>query len=579
MPPSSPASPSPGAYDGLLAAFEQAAALVDGRGVVAASNREWGDGPLPSHLDRDALVAAVEMLQQGTSPTVRFSSSEGSPWVARRFGEVIADAPEGLVLVVASPQRMATVRDQTHPSVSGRPVAIGSDDGEASAEGWIRRVESTTGLLGFELFEEHLDHAMRVASRRDSHVVLFTAELDELDMVAATFGPDVAAELVAAVASRLRTSLRPTDLASRDAAGRFWVLLVDIDSLDAAELVASRLVSDMARPFRVERRRLSGSVSLGVTVADPSESITRVEMSALESLRHAKNAGGNTFSITEAAGRKPVGRQIIDLARLENDDQIVVHYQPIVDTASGAVAGVEALMRWVHPHYGEVPAKEFVGLATSGGIFADLADRALVSAAEQWAALSLARQDLTPTLFVNLSPEQLRAPGEVDRIHHLLVATGLEPDQVVVEIVEEAMTLSPADSIARLVALRDLGVRIAVDDFGAGYSSLGRLRELPVDVLKVDRSLVRGIERDRRARQILSSVAALAEYLGVDCVVEGCETADEADCLGDLGFRLMQGFHFARPMAIDQLSGFLGARSVSTLSPRAPRVDGLAPGS
>ncbi len=248
--------------------------------------------------------------------------------------------------------------------------------------------------------------------------------------------------------------------------------------------------------------------------------------------------------IPRRRGSAQVELDIRDLAH----PQLLTYFQPIIDLETSAVVGAEALMRWDHPQHGVLDAARFIGLAADAGMLGAIANAALLAAGETWSGMRRSLGPTPPQLFVNLSPEQLDDPLAVDRIMEHLQRAGLSHDDVVLEITEGALGGRFAELVDQFRSMRAHGLRLAIDDFGSGYSSLGRLRHLHVQVLKIDRTMSKGIETDDRARRLLSSIATMSEELEVDCVVEGCESARQAHVLADLGFRFVQGYHFGRPV-------------------------------
>ena len=313
----------------------------------------------------------------------------------------------------------------------------------------------------------------------------------------------------------------------------------------------------MTRPFKLRGGQVEIALTIGVAIADRTKGADAVVEAAGFAFEEALAAGEHIVTATgfgdnpddppARPAKTDSAARRIDVADLR-EEELITYFQPVFDLTDQRVVAGEALMRWRHPHYGVLSAGEFLGLALNAGLLGALTDQALVTAAETWADL---RDDLgavPPRLFVNLSPEQLLSRVAVDRLYHLLIATGIPSSEVVVEVTEEAMSTRFDEMLSVLGEIRAQGLRIAIDDFGSGYSSLGRLRHLPVDVLKVDQSLVRGLETDHRARQVLAAVSTIAVELDVECIVEGIETAAEAGIVADLGFRFVQGYHFARPM-------------------------------
>jgi EAL domain-containing protein (putative c-di-GMP-specific phosphodiesterase class I) len=297
---------------------------------------------------------------------------------------------------------------------------------------------------------------------------------------------------------------------------------------------------------------------VGVAVADrcvDADAVFETACRLLDQLR-----GGSVPRVSLAAGdavgrvvttRVTHGERVIDLTDFRQDD-LVAYFQPIVDNTDGTVVAAEALARWRHPIHGVLTAGDFFGTAASAGMLGDLTDQALVNAAETWADLREGLPELRPRLFVNLSPEQMLGPMLPQRLVHLLRATNIPADELVVEITENALSSHLDDILAVMADIRSLGIRIALDDFGSGYSSLSRLRRMPVDVIKIDQELVAGLETDVKGQQMLGRLAAMADDLELEAVVEGVETAADALIVAELGFRYVQGYYYGHPVAADR---------------------------
>ena len=239
--------------------------------------------------------------------------------------------------------------------------------------------------------------------------------------------------------------------------------------------------------------------------------------------------------------------------------ELLVHYQPIVELASGRVAAVEALVRWRHPTRGLIGPDDFIALAEENGVILTLGRWVLAEAARQTAAWEAAG-DLDPDFFVsvNLSPIQVQRPEFIGAIESVVEETGLTPTRLVLELTETSMFQDTQATITKLQALRERGVRIAVDDFGTGYSSLGYLRQFPVDILKIAREFVVPADRDDDEWAFAHAIVALGQTLGLSIVAEGIEEAAQADRLRELGCELGQGYHFSRPMSARELATQLG---------------------
>ncbi len=552
--------------DELLEALPQAAALCDEHGIIRETNSRWaefrrvtgrgeGCGPgcdLLAECDADLPVPGRMTAATGSA----FRSVASGESDARHLeyawsidGDVRWYRVE-LTALTSAPLRRGVLLS-IHDVTSDRQVT------ERLTH--LAHHDPLTGLPNRTLFFELYPQIVALSQRRADSVYLLFCDLDRFKEVNTAHGHQMGDELLRAVASRLTASLRPSDVLCRFGGDEFLVLLPDAEDPEVAEQIARRLIKDVSRPFRIHDEQIEVGLSVGIALADPNDEPGDVLRQANEALFRAKEAGRSCTVLADQerlfAGRSGL-RAHLDLTEL-SQERMLTYFQPIVDLTDGRVVGVESLLRWSHPQYGVIPAGEFLALAVNSGLMGLLSEQALQTAASTWIDLRDELPEGAPKLFVNLSPEQLANKASIERLHHLLIATGLPPEEIVVEITEEAMTLQSRDIADRLAEMTDWGVGLAVDDFGAGYSSLGRLRHLPVEVLKLDRSLLRGIEVDRRARQLLSSIGSMAAELGVSCVVEGCESESEAAVLTDLGFRYAQGFHLGRPMPAEDLRQLL----------------------
>lgn len=559
----------------LVAAMPHAAAVIDRDGVTVVSNTSWVAiapdlAPLFSPTG-PALVADLdgrEVLE--LEPTISLIDPRPSP-ATSILAAIRGSAPDAVERLRIRPSagrspearfvevRVATIGDGSRFTLATCIEVASIDGGDA---GWdpVDR-HPLTGLPGRRLFLELLGQAMTMSDRHRYHPAALAVGISGLAEVEELHGVEARNELTVAVASRLKAGLRPGDVVAQTGDEQFVIMLPDVDGAYLAEAVAHRLGSEVGRPFRLGSARAAVELFIGVATAESSKSPATVLSAAEVALAEAWIDPGEEINATRrvvvsgGVGDVP-GHDVSSAARRINvadlrEEELVSYFQPIFDITDRRVVAGEALMRWRHPHYGVLSAGEFLGLAINSGLLATLTDQALVCSTETWADLRDRLGPRPPQLFVNLSPDQLLSRVAVDRLYHLLIATGLPPEDVVVEVTEEAMSTRFGEMLAVLTELRTHGLRVALDDFGSGYSSLGRLRHLPVDVIKVDQSMVRGLESDRRARQLLAAVATMATELDVECIVEGIETPGEAAIVGDLGFRYVQGFHFARPCPAD----------------------------
>jgi diguanylate cyclase (GGDEF)-like protein len=420
-----------------------------------------------------------------------------------------------------------------------------------------------TGLANRARFGEIL--AERLGAHRPASVLLI--DVDDFKMVNDTMGHAVGDQLLYEVAQRLRHHSAVTDLPARLGGDEFGVLL-DVDDQDTAEDAAGRILTALAVPFRVGEHQLLANASIGVALAGPGDSADEMLRNADIAMYAAKSAGKAVWARFEPRMRN----EVVNHARLGSElhNAIIRHelyllYQPVFDIATGRIAGAEALVRWRHPTRGNVSPGDFIPVAERSGLIVPLGSWVLREACEQLAAWHAEYGDAAiQAVNVNVAARQLREAGFVDEVAAVLSETGLRPANLVLEVTESSV-LDGRQVRDTLEALHELGVRLALDDFGTGQSSLSLLRAFPVDVLKLDKSFVDGIceGEDRGRLAVAAAVAQLAEYLQLKAVAEGIETEAQMTRLREMGYRLGQGFHLARPLPPDEV-GAIMAKNVRT---------------
>jgi diguanylate cyclase (GGDEF)-like protein len=414
-----------------------------------------------------------------------------------------------------------------------------------------------TGLANRSRFGSAL--AERLDAHQPSSVLLI--DIDDFKTVNDTMGHAVGDQLLFEVAQRLRHHSAVTDLPSRLGGDEFAVLL-EVDDADRAEEAAGRILSALAVPFRVGEHQLLAHASVGVALAGPGDSADEVLRNADIAMYAAKAAGKANWTRFEPRMRNDV----VNHARLGSElhNAIIRHelfllYQPVFDLTTGRISGIEALVRWRHPTRGFVSPADFIPVAERSGLIVPLGSFVLRAACEQLAAWQAEHGDgAIRAINVNVAARQLRDAGFVDEVAAVLSDTGLRPQNLILEVTESSV-LDGRQVRETLQALHELGVRLALDDFGTGQSSLSLLRAFPVDVLKLDKSFVDGIcdGEDRGRLAVAAAVAQLAEYLQLSAVAEGIETEAQMIRLREMGYRLGQGFHLARPLPADEVGAIM----------------------
>jgi diguanylate cyclase (GGDEF)-like protein len=429
------------------------------------------------------------------------------------------------------------------------------------AEIGMRRLalsDPLTGLANRLKLTERIDTAVSALHPRSPGIALLLLDLDGFKAVNDSFGHAIGDDLLAMVARRLRSSIRPSDIAARLGGDEFAILLERVD-YEQAEAAAQRVLSALSDPFVLSRSTVAISASIGLVHATDARGSQDLMRDGDVAMYRAKAEGKNRVVGFEPAMQARVMRRL----QLETEfrtgveaNEFVLHYQPLVDLETSEVAGVEALVRWEHPQRGLLLPKEFIDVAEDTGLIVQLGRWVIEQAARdaaQW--LDAHGRDLS--VSVNLSPRQLHDPELVATTAYALADAGITPDAWIVEITENLLLRDTELAKSRLSALRSLGVRVAMDDFGTGYSSLAYLDRYPVDILKIDRSFVEPLGYSPRSVALVRSIIELASALDIATVAEGVENLEQCEILRSLGCSRAQGFFFARPLPASEIAVLL----------------------
>lgn len=422
--------------------------------------------------------------------------------------------------------------------------------------------DTLTGLPNRALLLEQLEQALKRGRRRERPVALLFVDLDGFKAIYDRYGHQAGDEVLCEVARRLSLTVRGEDIAGRLSGDEFVVLLEDADE-DEARKAADRLLSALASPVELDETTVEVGASIGAAVWDPSgetpfvrtEDLMHSADAAMYRVKQQRDGGVHIYTPEDRRPGERLGRKERLQAAIENDE-LVLYYQPIVDLRDQHLAGAEALVRWDHPERGLVPPGDFIPFAEDSGLIRPLDDWVMHHATRQAATWM---DDPTVTVgsdfrvAVNLSARGYRESTVSRRIGEHLDAHELSPERLQLEITER-LALEETRPFA---ALRERGVSLAIDDFGTGYSSLLYLRHLDADVLKIDQYFVQEIDREGQTSIVLRSVLSIGNHLELDVIAEGVETAEQRDHLKNLGFRLAQGYHFARPMPVDVFTELL----------------------
>ncbi len=422
--------------------------------------------------------------------------------------------------------------------------------------------DALTALPNRFLVFERLTRMLKHRDETDEDVALLFIDVDRFKLVNDSYGHSLGDELLVAVAQRLRAETPKGSLIGRVGGDEFVVVLEEFDGLDVAREVAENLRAQFSVPFQVRDCEVYVSASIGVALASPSEVTTAESLlrDADTAMYQAKEAGRDAVAIFDSEMRDRSAR----LARLERDlhtalehDELVLHYQPVVELDMVKVVGFEALLRWNHPQLGTVPPLDFISIAEDTGLIVAIGAWVLETACRQLAAW---RRELAGgrdlVMSVNLSARQLREPGFVQTAIGAADHNGLDHGAVCLELTESLLMDQNPSARETLGSLRDLGFRISIDDFGTGYSSLAYLRTFQVDEVKIDKSFVDDLDHpDTPEESLVAAIVAMANALGISTTAEGVETPRQAECLASLRVNSAQGYVFARPTESENIPG------------------------
>lgn len=423
-----------------------------------------------------------------------------------------------------------------------------------------------TGLANRASILASIQHA--IDRGNGNHFALLFMDFDRFKLINDSLGHEFGDELLRKIAQRVRGVLRATDetmIPARLGGDEFVVLLDDLHSVDDGITIAERLLDALSQSYDLGGQMVSSTVSIGVVTSEHQFT------SAIDMLRDAdlamyksKADGKARYTVFDSVLRDKVQHRL----QLENDmragmarNEFVVEFQPIISLETGLMEGAEALARWMHPQRGMIGADEFIHVAEETGMIVPIGDRIINEACRhlaQWHRAPRAPADLIRA-HVNVSRLQLLLPDLLDVVQRALDEHGVPAECLHLEVTETIIMDNPEKVIARLTALREMGVKINIDDFGTGYSSLSCLHEFPIDYLKLDRSFIANVKNTPELAALLTAVVTLADHLRLKVVAEGIEDFDQVAKLKSLGCQYGQGYLFARPMSAEEVEALVGS--------------------
>ena len=455
------------------------------------------------------------------------------------------------------------------PDVRSIVVVVRDARQRRSEEEELRRLalqDPLTRLANRALFREHVERALAHQRRTPvCHAVLFL-DLDRFKNVNDSLGHAAGDDLLTIVAERITSRLRPGDVAARLGGDEFAILLENTSTNDAVA-VAERVIDVLTLPFTVQGREVISTASVGIAFSENVESAEAFLRNADVAMYRAKAAGRGRHEVFQPEMHHHALNRLnleAGLRRAVENNELVLHYQPVVDLANDRVAGVEVLVRWLDPHTGLIPPTEFIPVAEETGLIRPIGRFILDAACRQAQSWRQTLPSVPLHLCVNASVRQIEDDGFFDDVRNALDDTGFPGEALTLEITESLFMSDFEETITRLCRLKSLGLRLAVDDFGTGYSSLSYLRNLPIDILKIDKAFVDGVTKGVEQSAVARAVVKLARTFGLETVAEGIETSEQLEKLRSIGVDFAQGYFLSRPLDATAMETYLHQFQVGT---------------
>ena len=454
-------------------------------------------------------------------------------------------------------------------------VAEALEDGVSEAAlAYAATHDALTGLPNRTLLQQRLAEALDRHRRLEEAMAVIFFDLDRFKKVNDSLGHRAGDELLVAASRRIESVVRPSDLVARFGGDEFVVVCQGLIGEIEALGIADRIREALERPFTVNDSHGAGQpvyISASLGVAWPRWGLEGEEPGDADSLLSDADAAMFAAKQRGRGRTEPYDRRLRERARERlateaalrtalDSDELRLTFQPVVELATGRVAGVEALIRWDHPERGPLRPDAFILLAEETGLISQVGAWAVREACRHQARWDALREDAAARTIwtaVNVSAYQLARPELAQALQEALAESGVDPSHIHLEITESAVVEDPAAGLEALRALKAHGVTLVLDDFGTGYASLSALRRFPVDEIKIDRSFVEGVTRHAADRAIVSAVIRLGHDMGLSVVAEGVESAEQRDLLVELGCPLGQGYHFSRPLSPGEVRSLL----------------------
>ncbi len=422
-----------------------------------------------------------------------------------------------------------------------------------------------TGLPNRHLLQDRFQQVLAHVRRNQIRTAVLFIDLDQFKTINDTLGHNVGDILLWSVADRLVSSVRQEDTVARQGGDEFILLLHHIDDAEDAGKVGQTLLTALTQPYQINESMLYVSASIGIAIfPEDGEDVDTLLKNSDTAMYHAKESGRNNYQFfAPAMNQLAMEKQALgtDLHHALERNELLLHFQPVIDIVSGELTGMEVLLRWQHPNRGMISPAKFIPLAEDTGLIVPIGEWVFKSACAQLKLWQDQGYDV-PSLAINLSAKQFRKNTLAATIARILHESGVEARYITLEITESVFMENTDEVAATLRELSDLGLEISIDDFGTGYSSLSYLKRFPIDNLKIDKSFVLDIASDPDDAAIVTAIIALAHSLQMNVIAEGVETAEQLAFLKDRKCGQYQGYYFSKPLPASEIVAKLRRRQV-----------------